>query len=92
MISIWAPAIDRNDLSDIFIMAIGGCAQVKKVLIFVIVLALCAAGYYYFYAGEGGILGGGSYEEAQEDFENLRPADTVWTPEMNEKQTSSEDD
>ncbi len=64
----------------------------KKVLIFVIVLALCAAGYYYFYAGEGGILGGGSYEEAQEDFENLRPADTVWTPEMNEKQTSSEDD
>lgn len=81
-----------DKLSDTLNNGFGGCAQVKKVLIFVVVLALCAAGYYYFYAGEGGILGGSSYEEAQEDFADLRPADTVWTPEMNEKQTSSEDD
>lgn len=53
-----------------------------RILMFVLVLAVCAGGYYYFFAGSDGLLGGGSYEEAQEDFAGLRDADTVWTPEM----------
>jgi hypothetical protein len=50
---------------------------------------ICAGGYYYFFAGEQGLLGGEGYDEAQEDFAAMRPADTVWTPDMNARKTST---
>ncbi len=61
-----------------------------RIVILVIVLAICAGGYYYFFAGDEGVLGGAeSYQEAQDDFGDIRPAETVWTPELNTKQASS---
>ena len=59
-----------------------------RIVLFVVVLLICAGGYYYFFAGEQGLMGGESYDEAQEDFAAMRPADTVWTPEMNARKTS----
>ena len=62
-----------------------------RVMLFVIALALCVGVYYCFFAGNEGLLGNaGSFEEAQEDFADIRPAETVWTPEMNDRQASAE--
>ena len=54
-------------------------------MLFIVALCICVGCYYYFYAAEEGILGGQSYEEAKEDFADLRPAETVWTPEEEEQ-------
>mgnify|MGYP000172314028 CR=1 FL=1 len=60
-----------------------------RIVLLAVVLAICVGAYYYFFAGEQGLLGGGSYEEAQEDFASVRPAETVWTPEMNTREASA---
>lgn len=60
-----------------------------RILLVVVVLAICAGAYYYFFAGDEGLLGGGGYEEAQGDFAAVRPAETVWTPDMNAREGSS---
>ena len=60
-----------------------------RIVLLVVVLAICAGAYYYFFAGEQGLLGGAGYEEAQDDFSVIRPAETVWTPEMNTREASA---
>lgn len=62
-----------------------------KIVLFAVALAICVGAYYFFYAGEEGLLGGAeSYEQAQERFSEIRPADTVWTPEMNQNRSSGQ--
>jgi len=60
-----------------------------RIVLLVLVLAVCVGAYYYFFAGEQGLLGGGGYDEAQDDFASVRPAETVWTPEMNTREAST---
>jgi flagellar basal body-associated protein FliL len=56
-----------------------------RILFFVVVLAIAASLYIFYFSGEDGVLGAGSYEEAREEFSNIRPPETVWQPEEEEE-------